>query len=91
MEADYKIGGAWGNAINWMNPDDFSKSIETEKDRFSVVGWKRNRPKVGNTLVGEFEKSFIFFEFTKVDYQSNPPDMFFGEVKAIKQEMKESK
>ena len=47
------------------------------------------KPVVGSTLIGEFKKSFIKFEFVEVTYPGDPPDMFFGVVKAIDQELKQ--
>lgn len=61
-----------------------------EADFTIHTGWGhlRSKPKVGDTLVGEFQTSFIKFEFTSVECPGSPPDLFFGKVKAIGQEMK---
>lgn len=84
MNADFKIGGGWGNHINWFSPSEFGK----ETAYYSVYGHKPNIPRVGQTLMGEFEKSFIKFEFIQVEQETDPPDMFFGKVKAIERILK---
>ena len=86
MNADYKIGGDWGNHIEWL-VDDWSV-VDFNKDKLRVAGHKRVIPKRGDTLMGEFEKSFIKFKFLDVRQCSDPPDMFFATVKAVEQEMK---
>ena len=86
MQASFTIHGGWGNHISWSNKD-FSK-VRLDKDTLRVNGHMTVKPKVGDTLMGEFEKSFIKFEFVSVEYCFDPPDMFFGEVRAIEQEMK---
>lgn len=87
LRADYEIGGGWGNKIGWMDPKQFEGPIGYDTV-FGVVGWKLHRPKVGDTLLGEFERSWMLFEFVTVDYKSDPPDMFFADVKIIKQVLK---
>jgi hypothetical protein len=86
MNADYKIGGGWGDHIEWL-VDDWS-SVDFSKDKLEIAGHQRVTPKRGNTLVGEFEKSFIKFKFLDVRPCNDPPDMFFATVKAIEQETK---
>jgi len=86
MQADYTIHSGWGNHIEWINSD-FS-NIDFNTDLIEVYGHMPNKPKVGDTLMGEFQRSFIKFEFVEVSYPGNPPDMFFGKVKTIDQEMK---
>lgn len=69
----YTIGGGWGNAINWQ-----------AWDRRGVVGWKRHRPQVGDILLSPMESGRTGkFEFIKVDYCADPPDMFFATVKQV--------
>lgn len=87
MKAKYKIGGGFGNRISWSNLNEF-ESGGLEERIFSVNGHVPNLPRVGDTLMGEFVKSFIKFEFVEVDPCLDPPDMFFGKVKAVEQEMK---
>ncbi len=88
MKADYNYGGGWGNSITWTDSSQFQTDKDWEKLTFSVTGFKMVVPKVGDTLIAEFAKSFIKFEFTKVRRMTDPSDMFFGEVKPIEQEMK---
>ena len=88
MEADFYIHrGGWGDCVEWSN-EDFSH-VNLNTDTIGVIGHMPTRPKIGDTLIGEFEKSFIKFEFVSVKYPEKPPDMFFGEVKAIEQELKD--
>lgn len=79
--------GGWGNNIYFTFPEEFEKEM-TDDSLYSVVGWKRIMPSVGDLLESEFERSFMTFEFVKVDYKHNPPDMFFAKVKPVKQVMK---
>lgn len=88
MTSDYKVGGGWGDAINWFQRDQFDKQPLHPESRYTVVGWKSVRPKVGQTLMGEFQNSWMKFKFVSVDLKSDPPDMFFAEVVPIEQEMK---
>lgn len=90
MTTEHTVGGVWGDAINWINPSLFEKGITTES-RYGVIGWKQKKPEVGDTLKGEFAKSWIYFEFVEVEKYYDPPDMFRGVVRPIRQEMKEVK
>lgn len=85
---EYEIGGGWGDSIEWFGPEQFDDRPITDESKFQVVGWKARRPKISDTLKGEFEKSWVWFKFVSVDYKSNPPDMFFATVTPIKQEVK---
>lgn len=87
MKGDYKLGGGWGCHVSLSNPDEFSQ-IDLNTQTVRVYGHITPRPRVGQTLVGEFQKSFIKFEFVNVEYCHDPQDMFFAEVKAVAQEMK---
>lgn len=88
MKADFKIHYAWGDHIEWWSEEDWNK-IDLNKDTVRVWGHMPIKPRVGNTLMGEFEKSFIKFEFVSVEHVPDPPDMFFADIKAIEQEMKD--
>jgi hypothetical protein len=87
MEADYYLGGSWGDKIQLLEPEKMS-SLDLNNDTVPVVGWKSPRPSVGQTLCGEFEKSWIKFEFVNVRLCADPQDMFFADVKACAQVMK---
>lgn len=89
-KADYTVGGIWGDAIQWNSPEQFNTSKPyTSETKFSVVGWKQKITRVGETLVGEFERSFMLFKFVSVRECLNPSDMFFAEVSPIQQVKKE--
>jgi len=89
MQGDYEIGGRWGNHVSLWDKDKFSNTdLDTQLVR--VYGHKSIRPHKGQTLIGEFRKSFIKFEFVKVDLCAEPQDMFFADVKAIDQIIKET-
>lgn len=84
---EYTVGGHWGNAISWVNPERFNTPYDYDTE-FRVVGWKTPKPKVGDALKGEFTGSWVWFEFTEVNPCYDPPDMFFAIVKPIRQELK---
>lgn len=87
MTGDFTLGGGWGNHVSLWKPEHF-QYLDLAKDFVPVWGHKTPRPKVGQTLVGEFKKSFIRFRFESVDLCRDPSDMFFANVKAVGQEMK---
>jgi hypothetical protein len=72
-----------------MHPEDFPKT-DLATETVKVFGHHPRRPVIGQTIVGEFRRSFIKFEFVDVEYVSNPPDMFFADIKAVDQELKEN-
>ena len=89
-EADFFIGGTWGDAIHWSAPEEF-KDIQEGK-KFKAYGFKsifQKKPKVGDTLCGEFIKSWIIFEIVSFKRESNPADMFWIEAIPIDQVIKE--
>ena len=90
MKADFKIGGIWGNCIFWFNEEEFEGDI-SEDSLFTVCGFKSypsRVPKAGDTLLGEFEKSWIKFEFVEINRKLDPSDQFCGKVKPIEQQLK---
>jgi len=87
MNANYELGGGWGHHISLMNKDSFHK-VNLSKETVKVYGHITPRPSVGQTIIGEFQKSYILFEFVDIKYCADPPDMFFAEIKAIDQELK---
>lgn len=82
----YKIGGTWGARVSWDDPVQFNKPFDT-RTIFTCNGHYTPRPRVGDTLKGEFEKSIIWFVFTKVKNCLDPTDQFFAEVKPTRQVM----
>ena len=73
----YDIGGGWGDAINVRNWKDGS---EIQR----VVGWKTRRPVQGDRLrIPMTSGKTALFEFVEVEYLSDPPDMFFADVKFV--------
>ena len=87
MNYDFKIGGGWGNHINWRDLNQFSEF--TKDTIFHVYGHMPTRPQKGQTLMDEFKKSFMLFEFVNVEYCRDPSDMFFADVKMIARFFKE--
>lgn len=83
--ADFDIGGGWGDAINWSGTEQFGKYPLAPESRFDCHGWKRKKPKAGQTLKAEFARSWMIFEFVEVKPCGDPPDMFFAVVKPIRQ------
>lgn len=90
IKADYEIGGGWGDRIFWCPSDQFDSWDGDENQRFKVAGFKKNMPRKGQTLLAEFEKSWIVFKFTKINRMHDPPDQFFAYVKPFKQITKEN-
>lgn len=86
MQADHKIHSGWGHHIEFM--DGTFDGWKGEMKNFRVFGHLPRIPKEGETLIGEFENSFIKFQIQKVDRCFDPPDMFFADVVPIEQELK---
>ena len=86
IKADYGIHEGWGDHIKWLNVN--WETVNFNTDTLRVYGHMPQHPKIGETLLCEMENSFMKFMFTKVDACSNPPDMFFADVKACEQEKK---
>jgi hypothetical protein len=87
-EADFEIGGGWGDAIDWSGKEQFDKQPLNSDQTFACHGWKSTHPKVGQTLKGEFVKSWMIFEFTEIEPCGDPADMFFAKVRPIRQILK---
>lgn len=79
----FEIGGGWGNCIHWLSPEEFGKDHDSDT-RFSVYGFKRDHPKIGDILIAEFEKSVRHFRFVAVRSMRDPRDQFFADVKCFK-------
>jgi len=79
----------WGNAIYWDNPSKFGEPLYKNMI-FRVNGCKTPTPRVGQTMIASFEKSWMLFRFTKIWFPQtrDPFDMFFGEVELLDQEIK---
>jgi len=88
FKSDYKMSNGWGDAIQWSDVKQFNERPLAKDQLYDVIGWKSRRPKVGQTLLAEFENSWMLFEFAEVKYIQDPHDMFFAKVKPIKQEIK---
>lgn len=89
ITADYECGSGWGNSIRWW-PDgmQFVDRPLAHGEVYRVMGFKRSRPKVGDTLLDEFENSWVLFKFVEVKLCDDPKDMFFANVTPIRQVMK---
>ena len=83
---DYKIGGTWGNCIEWM-VDDWAK-VNFELDELKCYGFNSRIPKVGDYLLCEMQRSYMKFMFVSIRPCRYPDDMFFATVKAIEQRVK---
>lgn len=74
----YTIGGGWGDRIEFF--PSWEHGSETQK----VCGWKKRIPNKGDLLlVGMTSGNTLGMEFISVEKMNDPPDMFFGEVKAL--------
>lgn len=87
MSREYTMGNVWGDSIQWSDIAAFNRPF-TDKSIFRVTGWKSNKPKPGDTLKAEFEKSWIWFRFKKVEPCGDPHDMFFADVSPFQQQLK---
>ena len=88
MQSDWKFGGGFGDCIALWDPEQIRHG-NLDKDLVEVYGFKWLRtPQVGETILLECEKSWIQFRFAEVRRMSDPPDQFFGKVKACAQVMK---
>ena len=83
--ADYKIGGGFGCHVRWFKPEEFDAWQGDGEAMFSVWGHQPRIPKVGETLLGNFQTTKIKFQFVEVEQCRDPADMFFGKVKPIAQ------
>jgi hypothetical protein len=91
LAADFTNHAGWGDHIDWTRSEEFRNKALHGDNLYSVDGHLPVLPKVSQTLLGEFERSYVVFEFVAVDIPGDPPDQFFGKVKPIRQEMKEEK
>lgn len=67
----YKIGGGWGDSIQWSE----------DKARWRVHGWKYRIPEVGDELRAAMTSGKTCrFVFLRIDRCWDPPDMFFADV-----------
>lgn len=89
-KADFEIGGTWGYHISWFDTDQFS-DWEDGRRVFKAVGHmpKNLQPSIGDTVVGEFTSTWTIFGVVGVKRESNPPDMFWLDLKPIKQVQKD--
>lgn len=84
---EWGIGGGWGDRIEFTNTRQFDAPITCDS-KYQVAGWKREKPKKGDILIAEFERSWMHFAFVEVTNCADPADMFFATVAPIKQVMK---
>lgn len=85
IESDFRIS----SILYWTDKDQFDKRPLAENEKYDLVGFMfSNKPKVGQTVCGEFYRSWVQFEFTEVSPCYDPPDMFFAKVKPINQKQK---
>ena len=73
------VGGSWGDAIYFLNPQ------KEERDR--IYGFKFNTPSNGSVLFDlahNFENDTIpLFYVDGIECQNDPRDMFFADIKLI--------
>lgn len=88
MPKHYIIGGGWGNHVSWLNegkadPVGLDDGTVGQGPR-KVYGHKFDRPKIGDVLTSEMQSGHIAkFVFTEVTYETDPDDMFFGNVEFV--------
>lgn len=83
---EFIMTSKWGDRISWSNPKQFDM-LFSEK-LYNVNGHKTPKPQVGDTLKAEFHKSWVWFKFESVEECHDSHDMFFAQVRPIRQEQK---
>lgn len=74
---EYRIGGSWGDAINWFEREQF----DGKHLFFRIMGWKTPKPQVGDYLTDKMKSGKVGrFVFQTIEPCEDPPDMFFGDV-----------
>lgn len=89
LKGDYTLGGGWGDHIDLAYPREFHL-LDLNKDIVKLYGHTPYRIKVGDTVLGDFQKSWILFKVKKIEYMRDPTDMFFADTVVIKQQLKSS-
>ncbi len=87
MSQEYDMGSGWGDCLNWVKPEEFSKPFGGRK-KFAIIGHKPRIPNIGDTLKAEFQKTWKYFKFVSVSRLGDPPDMFSADVVCIREEPK---
>lgn len=77
MGTTHKLGGHWGDAITYFDRD--ITSYTDPASTYRLVGWKQKRPEVGDLVEVQGHISKWTLRMVKVDYQSDPNDMFFAD------------
>ena len=80
-QAEFRLNeGGWGQNIRLSSPETFDVFQKN-----SLAGHSQRLPKIGDKISGEFQKSWILFQFVSVIPCGNPADMFFAEVETVDQ------
>lgn len=93
MTADFTLNehrgskSKWGDNIALWQKDNFV-NLDINTDLVPLYGHKTPLPQVGQTIKGEFQRSWIKFVLVEVNPCNDPPDMFFAKAKAIQQVLK---
>lgn len=70
---------SWGYKISF-------RSIDNKRNIIHIVGWLPERPKNGDYLIYSFDKDkYAKGVIYNVEYVTNPPDMFFADVKPLEE------
>lgn len=67
---------SWGDKIAY-------RGVDRKKNIIRIVGWLRNRPHNGDWLIYKLDEGYVKGIFYNVEYQADPKDMFFADVKPI--------
>jgi hypothetical protein len=89
---DFEIGSQGDNHyIVWYNSKQFRLWRGEPQALFACYGRMKPdlMPKAGDTLFCKFTKSEMLFRFEKVTISPEQDDVFFAEVRPIKQELNE--
>lgn len=77
----FALGGFWGSHIEWI-----TKVPEERDDGRYMRCWGHHapRPRIADILTSKMESGKVGeWEFTEVDYERDPDDMFFGWVRFV--------
>lgn len=82
-EYDDVMGGYWGNHIRFFN-------YKSGADIQRIWGHKPwdQRLSVGDVILSEMRRNYVWFAVKSIEYKSNPTDMFFADAVVIHWEEK---
>jgi len=74
--------------LHWTNTEQFDRLPLGPDQSYDMVGWMWDKPRVGQTVCVEMQRSWVLYEFVEINPCRDPHDMFFAKVKPIEQKLK---